>query len=84
MPSAPVELQERWQHSRYMDQLAWNQLAGRYHIARDGSIRHCLGTAVTADDESALLYLTLEWDFGYDFELTYEAPNFQVVPPVPV
>lgn len=64
MPQAPQHLQDRWTD----DGAAFEQLAGRFVVTRGGVIKPKTTTVPTEADLSAIDYLILEWDYGYDSE----------------
>lgn len=60
MPQAPEHLRASWN-----DFSAWLQLRPNF-VERSGVILKKPGYKPTEDDFSAIDYLFLEWDYGYD------------------
>ncbi len=62
MPSGPIELHEKWgDPSRALECLALNFRDDK------GVIRpRCDSYTMTDDEASAVNYLCMEWDFGYE------------------
>jgi len=61
MPQAPYELQKRWTD----DSAALSHLAPNF-TWRGGMIRPRDGYTPTQEDYSAIDYLILEWDYGFE------------------
>ena len=62
MPQAPDELRVRWGS----DCAAFSQLGNRFDISRGGIITPRPLVAPSEADLSAIDYLCLEWDYGYE------------------
>lgn len=68
MPSGPIELHRKWGD----DGTAWEALKANYKEHRGIIYPKVAGYEPTDEEDSAIRYMIMEWDYGY----ANERPSF--------
>lgn len=76
MPQAPANLRDQWAD----DFAAHDHLRGKIVVTRAGIIHPREGVTLSELDHSAVDYLCLEWDYGYDSRPARPKPTASVAP----